>query len=82
MIGIYLRMELAIMPSILSYFRTLREKYIKMDEEFIHQLHIYAKAVGILSKDYLPISLLPPSKLQEILSKVIKAIQIQIHTTI
>ena len=47
-----------------------------MYEEFIHQLHMYVKAIGILSKGYLPIILLPPSKLQEILRKVKKAIQI------
>ena len=33
------------------------------------------KAINILLKGYLPISLLPPSKLQEILGKVKKAIQ-------
>ena len=37
---------------------------------------MYAKMIRILSKGYLPISLLPPSKLQEISGKVKKAIQI------
>ena len=37
---------------------------------------MYAKAVRVLSKGYLPISLLPPSKLHEILGEVKKAIQI------
>ena len=36
---------------------------------------MYGKAISILSKGYLPISLLPPSKLWEILGKVKKAIQ-------
>ena len=35
-----------------------------------------ANAIRVLSKDYLPISLLPPKKLQEILHEVKKAIQI------
>ena len=56
--------------------RTLREKYIKMYEEFIIQLCMCEKVIRILSKGYLPISLLPPSKLQEILGEVKKAIQI------
>ena len=36
---------------------------------------MYVKAIRILSKGYLPISLLSASKLQEILGKVQKAIQ-------
>ena len=46
-----------------------------MYQEFSNQLHIYAKVIRILSKGYLPISLLPRSKLQEILNEVKKAIQ-------
>ena len=52
----------------------LREKYVKMYEEFINQLCIYAKVIRILLKGYLPISLLPPSKLEEKLGKVKKVI--------
>ena len=37
---------------------------------------MYKKAIRILLKGYLPISLLPPLKLQEMLSEVKKAIQI------
>ena len=37
---------------------------------------MYAKVIRVLSKGYLPISLLPPSKSKEILGKVKKAIQI------
>ena len=50
----------------LLYLRTLREKYVNIYENFIVQLQRYAKAIKILSKGYLSISLLPPSKLQEI----------------
>ena len=59
----------------LLYFRTLREKYVKMYEKFIVQLEMYAKAIRILSKGYLPISLMLPWKLQEILGEVKKAIE-------
>ena len=37
---------------------------------------MYAKVIRILLRSYLPISLLPPSKLNEILGEVKKAIQI------
>ena len=60
--------------SLLLYLRTLREKYVKMYEEFIMQLHLYAKAIGIQAKGYLPISLIKPLKLQEILNAVQMAI--------
>ena len=56
------------MPYTLLHLRTLREKYIRMYEEFIMQLHMYAKVIRILTKGYFPISLIPPSKLQEILN--------------
>ena len=52
----------------------LREKYVKMYEKFIIQQCMYAKAIRILSKGYLSISLIPLSKLQEILNTVKKAI--------
>ena len=54
----------------LLYLRTLREKYIQMYKEFTGQLHMYTKAIRVLSKGYLSISLLPPSKLQTILGEV------------
>ena len=47
-----------------------------MYETFINQLWEYAQAIRILSKGYLPISLLPPSKLNIILQKVREAVQI------
>ena len=54
---------------------TTGEKYVKMYKRFISHLQVYVKAIRILLKVYLPISLFPPSKLQEILGKVKKAIQ-------
>ena len=52
------------------YLRTIKDKYIEIYNEFISQLHIYTKAVRILAKDYLPISLMTPLKLQEIIDSV------------
>ena len=39
---------------------------MKMCERFIEELKLYSKAISVLSKGYLPISLLPPSKLEKI----------------
>ena len=47
--------------------RPIQEKYTKMYERFVNQLKEYLCAIRILSKGYLPISLLPPSKLARIL---------------
>ena len=52
------------------YLRMIKDKYIEMYNEFISQLHKYAKAIRILAKGYLPISLITPSKLKEILTLV------------
>ena len=49
----------------LLYLRTLRDKYIKMYEEFIMQLWIYAKVSRILSKVYLPIFIISPLRLKK-----------------
>ena len=46
-----------------------------MYQEFISQLSMHEKAVKVLLVGYLLISLLPPSKLQDILRAVRKAIQ-------
>ena len=59
------------------YHITIREKYVRMYEQFIDQLKMYAKVIRILLKGYLPISLSPQSKLHEILGKVKKALQIK-----
>ena len=56
------------------FLTTVREKYVKMYERFIEELKLYSKVIGILSKGYLPISLLPPSKLETILKEVRLAI--------
>ena len=41
-----------------------------MYERFLEQLKMYAKVIRILSKGYLPISILPPSKLERNLNEV------------
>ena len=41
-----------------------------MYERFINELKTYSQAIHILSKGYLPISLIPPSKLEAILQQV------------
>ena len=45
-----------------------------MYERFIEELKLYSRAIRVLSKGYLPISLLPPSKLEKILNEVRTAI--------
>ena len=56
--------------SSLLYLRTIQDKYIALYRELIAQLWIYASAIRILVKGYLPNTLVTPSKLQEILNKV------------
>ena len=63
--------------NLILFLTTVREKYVKMYERFLNQLKQYAQAIRILSKDYLPISLLSPSKLNIILQKVKQAVQIK-----
>ena len=41
-----------------------------MYERFINELESYSKATHLLSKGYLPISIIPPSKLETILQQV------------
>ena len=52
------------------FLSTVREKYVKMSERFIEELKLYSKAIQVLSKGYLPISLLQRSKLEKILKEV------------
>ena len=59
----------------LLYLRSVQDKYITLYRELITQLHIYTSAITILAKGYLPISLVTPSKLREILNNVKTAIQ-------
>ena len=56
----------------LLYFRIIQDKYIALYRELIAQLCIYASAIRILVKGYLPNTLLAPVKLQEILIEVRK----------
>ena len=46
-----------------------------MYERFLNQLRQYSQAIRILSKGYLPITLLSPSKLNIILQKVRETVQ-------
>ena len=49
------------------FLTTVIEKYVKMYERFIEKLKLNSKTIRVLSKGYLPIPLLPPSKLEKIL---------------
>ena len=59
------------------FLTTVREKYVNMYERFLNQLRQYSQAIRILSKGYLPITLLSPSKLNVILQKVRETVQKQ-----
>ena len=48
----------------------MKEKYVLMYKEVLIQLHIYVTAIRILAKGYLPMSLITPLKLKEILNGV------------
>ena len=52
------------------FLTTIKEKYVRMYERFKAELKSYSKVIRILSKGYLPISLIPPSKLKAILEQV------------
>ena len=54
----------------LLYLRTIQDTYVLLYKELITQLHIYATAIRIMAKGYLPISLITPLKLKEILNEV------------
>ena len=56
------------------FLTTVKAKYVRMYERFINQLKSYSKAIRILSKEYLPIMLNMPSKLEAILQQVQLAI--------
>ena len=59
-----------ILQQMLIIFTIIKEKYITVYNEFITQLQIYTKAMRILAKRYLPISLITPYKFQEIINSV------------
>ena len=52
------------------YLRTVTDKYVLLYKEFITQLHIYAAGIRILAKGYLPLSLITPLKITEIVIEV------------
>ena len=54
----------------LLHLRVIQDKYISLYRELIVQLKAYLLAIRILSKDYLPTTLVPPNKLQDILAEV------------
>ena len=56
------------------FLTTVKEKYVRMYEKFTNELRSYSKAIWILSKGYLPIALITPSRLKEILHQVQLAI--------
>ena len=56
------------------FLTIIKEKYMRMYEKLINELRSYSKAIQILSKGYLPITLITPSKLEEILQQVQLAI--------
>ena len=58
----------------LLYLRTVQNKHIALYRELLTQLCIYASSIRILAKEYLPISLITPSKLREIFNDVKTAI--------
>ena len=60
----------------LLYLRTVQDKYVSLYRELISQLCMYASAIRILAKGYLPNTLITPEKLQGILSEVRKTLQV------
>ena len=54
----------------LLYLRTIQDKYVSLYKEFIMQLGIYAEAIRVLAKGYLPISLITSLKFKEILNEI------------
>ena len=54
----------------LLYLRVIQDKYISLYRELITQLKAYISTIIILSKGYLPTTLIPPNKLQDILAEV------------
>ena len=54
----------------LLYIRTIQDKYIALYRELITQMFIYASAIRVLAKGYLPNTLITPVRLKEILKEV------------
>ena len=54
----------------LLFLRVIQDKYISLHKELIAQLKAYVSAIRILPKGYLPTTLIPPNKLQDIPAEV------------
>ena len=54
----------------LLLLRIIQDKYISLYRGLITQLKAYISVIRILSKGYLPTTLIPPNKLQDILAEV------------
>ena len=52
------------------FLTMVKEKYVRLYEKFIAELKSYSKAIRMLSKGYLPITLTTPSKLEAIWKQV------------
>ena len=59
----------------LLFLRAIQDKYISLYRELITQLRSYVSAIRILTKCYLPTTLITLSKLQGILAEVKKSLQ-------
>ena len=64
----------------LLYLRKIKEKYIQMYNKFIMQLLMHTKTIRILAKGYLPVLLITPLKLKEILKLVKQQLEKQLQT--
>ena len=62
--------ELSYSIDLVLFLTTIKEKYVRMYKRFIVELKSYSKVIRILSKGYLSISLIPPSKLEAFLEQV------------
>ena len=60
----------------LIYLRIIQDKYISLYKELITQLCTYVSAIRILSKGYLPNTLIKLKRLQEILTEVRRSLHI------
>ena len=61
-------------PSSLLYLRELQMKYVNVYKDLIKKINIYIGAICILSTGYLPISLIPPSQLNDMITYVKKLV--------
>ena len=59
----------------LLFLRVIQDKYISLYSELITQLQSHVSAIRVLTKCYLPTTLITPSTLQRILAQVKKSLQ-------